>query len=88
MSTTEKIETKPGSTSKKFIVDWMNAAEPADNDRSRARYALRPEVSPAADAAELRAWLEWNDKNGDYDDATRTECFSVLADMLIEEALH
>ena len=79
MSTTEKIETKPGSTSKKFIVDWMNAAEPADNDRSRARYALRPEVSPAADAAELRAWL---------DDATRTECFNVLADMLIEEALH
>ena len=88
MSTTEKIETWPGATSKKIIVDWMNAAEPADNDRSQARYALRPEVSPAADVAELRAWLEWNDANGDYDDATRAECFCLLGDMLVEDALH
>jgi len=50
------------------IATRANNSRPADNDRSRARYARMPTIPTPPTREGLLAWLAWNDRNGCYAD--------------------
>ncbi len=50
------------------LVAMANNSRPADNDRSRERYALMPTIPTPPTREGLLAWLAWNDRHGCYTD--------------------
>ncbi len=69
-----------------YLALIANAMQPADNDRSRAAYARKPTLPVNADLDAIVAWLQWNDRNGDYFGCELVEAIDLLEDVVGGEA--
>ena len=69
-----------------YLALIANAMQPADNDRSRAVYARKPTLPAAPDVDSIVAWLQWNDRNGDYLGLELAEAIDLLADVVEDAA--
>jgi hypothetical protein len=69
-----------------YLALIANAMQPADNDRSRAVYARKPTLPAVPDVDSIAAWLQWNDRNGNYDGLDLDEAIDLIADVVEDAA--